>query len=264
MDDLWTRVRGAASVQDAVGLTANRVRASAVSEGKLVARCQMVLVLAGKAARLCEREVGTGLARPGQTRDDAVEDLCSVNIFVEALPQPVAQKAPRLRHAKSIDVIDPQRVSLNAQRIGTPLLVESIITKECNGVAHRGHPQPHYDRVARRVDEFVDRARVKRVGPVDLDRFIRNIAPIGGGKDNPMITLALAHGQRGAALILVGGGIAERRFGRIVAMIEDELVAIGGSDWRAIISRDWKAGQHPALSGANVALPCGPQHRVSL
>src|SRR5262249_44825139 len=90
------RVRRAAARQDAVGRAAYRIEAGRVGERKLVARRQVILVLAGEPAGLREGKISERLARAGQTGDDAVEHHRTVEILVESMPQPSAQKAARL------------------------------------------------------------------------------------------------------------------------------------------------------------------------
>src|SRR5271156_5998097 len=193
MHDLGGGVRLAIALEDSVGASADRVLARGVGEGKLVARGQVVLMLAGKSSRLGECEVGKGLARSREARHDAIENDVAVNIFVEALPQIVAQKASGLRRPEREHAGHRRSGAIEAKRIWPTLVVDSLVPEERDGVAHRGKPQAHYDRIARRIDELVDCAGVEFWRAADLNRALGPIAPLRGVNRNARVALALPH-----------------------------------------------------------------------
>ena len=187
-----------------------------------------------------------------------------VEVLVEALPQIIAQQAARLRGAESIGKRDTGSARVGEERIGPPVVIGGLTAEERNHVANRGEPQPHHNRIAGRIDELVNRARVEAGGPLDLDRPGRTIAPSAGGNCDAVILLALPDGERSLVLIESGGVVAERRGCRVVGMVEDEFVTVQRHDRRAVVGGDRKVRQHPALAGRDVALPGAPQNRVTL
>ena len=59
-------------------------------------------------------------------------------------------------------------------------------------------------------------------------------------------------------------GIAERRGGGIVVVVENEFIAVGRHNRRAMAACDRQAGEHPPLPWRDAALPRAPQHDISM
>ena len=84
-------------------------------------------------------------------------------------------------------------MALRRQRI-----VCRCVLQERDEVADRGKADPHYDRIARAVDELVDGTAVEpwRSRACDLDMTVVDQTPCKTGLRNPRITLPLTHRQR--------------------------------------------------------------------
>src|SRR6516162_335246 len=152
----------------------------------------MILVLSRIATRLRKLPVDAGAARPRHYRKNTVEHLASRKILVEPEMHQVAKHAAALRDAEAQRPSDAQPL-LRRQRI-----VLGGVPQERNEVADRGEADAHHDRIARAVDELVDRATVeaRRGRPRNLDMAVVDQTPRETRRRDARIGLALPHRQR--------------------------------------------------------------------
>ncbi len=105
------------------------------------------------------------------------------------------------------------------------LVCRRLVAQERDDVAGGGEAEAHHLGIFGGVDEFVDRAGVETVRPIDRDFGRAFEFDFEAGGRRARIGLALAHADLGMRGIEVGGGIAQRGAGRIVAVVEDEILA---------------------------------------
>ena len=185
-----------------------------IAERELVVAVGMVLMLARVAAGLRELPVDAGAARAGDDRQDAIEDLPSREVLIEAVVAP--DRAARGRSARCRS---PARAGC---RIAADV---AVMAQERHDIADRREADAHHDRIARAVDELEDRAAIEagRGRPRDLDMgssISRHASP--GGVD-ARIGLALAHRQRSTRRI--GDRIDQRADEPILRDLLDVAVA---------------------------------------
>src|SRR6516165_6744922 len=103
--------------------------------------------------------------------------------------------------------------------------VLGFVPQERNNVADRGKADAHHDRIARAVDELVDRAAVEArlAWSRDLDMAVVDQTPRKTGRRGARITLALPHRQR--RTVRVGNRIDERADETLLGQLLDVAVA---------------------------------------
>src|SRR6202008_2317764 len=143
----------------------------------------------------------------------------SRKILVEPEMHQITKHAAALRDAKAQRVADAPAL-LRRQRI-----VFCFVSQERNNVADRGKADAHHDRIARAVDELVDRAAVEArlAWSRDLDMAVVDQTPCKTGRRAARITLALPHRQR--RTVRVGNRIDERADEALLGQLLDVTVA---------------------------------------
>ena len=139
-------------------------------------------------------------------------------------------------------------------------------------VADRREAYPHHDRIARAVDELVDRAAIEawRAWSRDLDMVVVDQPPCEPGWRDARIGLAFAHRQRGTRRIgnridqradeailrcLLDVGVAEQ-----AGRLGDELLAHHVGD----AFDDRKARDQSIVPRRDIALPAAPHQRKAV
>ena len=155
------------------------------------------------------------------------------------------------------------RALLRRQRI-----VFCFVPQERNNVADRGKTDAHHDRIARAVDELVDRAAVEaRLAWLrDLDMAVVDQTPRKTGRRDARITLALPHRQR--RTVRVGNRIDERADEALLGQLLDVTVAEqpGGLGDELLpyhagdTGDDRKARSQAIGARRHVTLPAAPHH----
>src|SRR6266481_8001598 len=252
----------AGALQDAAAAAADWIGQRRIAERELVVAVRVILMLARIATGLRKLPVDAGAPRPRHDRKDAVEHLASRKILVEPEMHQITKHAAALRDAKTQRVPDA-RALLRRQRI-----VSCFAPQERNNVADRGKADAHHDRIARAVDELVDRAAVEaRLAWLrDLDMAVVDQTPRKTGRRDARITLALPHRQR--RTVRVGNRIDERAdealLGQLLdvtvaeqpGVLSDELLPYHAGD----TGDDRKARSQAIGARRHVTLPAAPHH----
>ena len=138
-----------------------------IGERESVRRVEVVLVL------LPARDIGVGetvvephSARPGDMRQDAVEDLVSTGVFVESAIDKITQAAPGLRTAPGIGLFN--RPASLAERVHPAGVIFRPISQKTHEIPYRGMAEPEYERVSTGINQLVDPARLKPSGDVNM------------------------------------------------------------------------------------------------
>jgi len=129
--------------------------------------------------------VDAGAARPRHDGKDSVEHRALGKILVEPKIHQIAKYAAALRDAKTQRSANAKSL-LRRQRIAL-----GFVSQERDDVADRCKADTHHDRVARPIDELVDRATVKPRGgrPRNLDMAVIDETPGETGRRCPQIGL---------------------------------------------------------------------------
>ena len=114
-------------------------------------------------------DVGKAVVHPHEAaardvRQDAVKNLATLGVLVETRVHEVAQRAPGLRAAPAICLLDAAR-----ERVGVAAVVLRLVLQEAREVAHADVAETKHPRVLRRVDELVDPAGLEARRQVDVD-----------------------------------------------------------------------------------------------
>ena len=146
--------------------------------------------------------------------------------------------------------------------------VLGFVPQERNNVADRGKADAHHDRIARAVDELVDRAAVEArlAWSRDLDMAVVDQTPRKTGRRDARITLALPHRQR--RTVRVGNRIDERADEALVGQLLDVAVAeqpgVLGDEllpYDAGDTGDNRKARSQAIGARwHVTLPAAPHH----
>src|SRR3979490_823305 len=169
-------------------------------------------MLVGRTAWLAEAIVGEGLLGPGDMRHQPLKDGAAGFIGIEAEIEVVMQIAATLRSTEPNRVVDPA-----GEGIGVPCGIGGLVAKKRNDVAGGGEADAHHLGVFGGVNELVDRSSVETSPSPEFG--------FGAGWCRAWIGLALAHADFRMRRIEVCGGIAQRRAGGIVHVVEDEILA---------------------------------------
>src|SRR6266481_8757257 len=144
-------------------------------------------------------------------RHQALEDHAAGLVLVEAEIEKVAQVPATLRQPKA----DGFGKMLAGERVRAHLRVGRLMAQKRDDVARHSEGEPHWLRVLRGIDEFVDSARVEagRTGDRDLCRSLEGELEID--RRLPLVRFPLSNGELSLPRVCVGVWAGERRGDRV-------------------------------------------------
>src|SRR5689334_20842660 len=160
----------------------------------------------------------------GRTGDpvlDSVDCFLAGLILIESEPEIVMHGAARLRPAAGVNILNGA-----GERIGRAGLIGLRAAKEGREIADGSKSQSAYQRVLRKINEFIQRALLEsRALGQQLDRpaGLVRVLPVLRGHQNGRVLIARPYGQGGSRLVEHGGGISQTAAHRL-AVVYDEFL----------------------------------------